>query len=205
MRRPPEIKRRYEGERLPGTTNLLLCCGVDSLLEAYVFSTLDANSEHWHVEIEEKDREKTAFTSHRRLYCVLRIWFGFQNAPGTFPWTMGAALSAVIRQFALIYLENIVVFHRFPLEHVEHVRPVLILLNEGGVAMKLKILVNLRKLLTAWTTSFTGDASKLCPVRRMPFNSWKAHGLRRTKIFLRTLQRFWSVCIELCSNCVSTK
>lgn len=41
---------------------------IDSLGDATVFSTLDANSGYWQVEIEESDRDKTAFTSHHGLY-----------------------------------------------------------------------------------------------------------------------------------------
>lgn len=40
---------------------------IDSLGEATVFSTLPLNSGYWQAEIERKDRDKTAFSSHRGL------------------------------------------------------------------------------------------------------------------------------------------
>lgn len=40
---------------------------IDSLEEAVVSSTLDAGSGYWKVEIEETDRNKTAFKYHREL------------------------------------------------------------------------------------------------------------------------------------------
>jgi hypothetical protein len=40
---------------------------LDSLGDAKIFSTLDANSGYWHLEMAEADREKTTFTSHRGM------------------------------------------------------------------------------------------------------------------------------------------
>ncbi len=41
---------------------------IDSLGSAKIFSTLDCNSGFWQIPIGEKDRDKTAFVWHSRLY-----------------------------------------------------------------------------------------------------------------------------------------
>ena len=55
-----------------------------SLGKAKYFTCLDLNSGYWQVAVDEKDKEKTAFTSYRGIYEYNVMPFGLQNAPGTF-------------------------------------------------------------------------------------------------------------------------
>lgn len=68
---------------------------IDSLRKAAVFSTLDANSKYWRVETDEKDHNKTDFTSHHRLHQFIRILFGLRKTPATFQRTMNIILLSV--------------------------------------------------------------------------------------------------------------
>ena len=111
---------------------------MDSLGTAKTFSTLDANSGYWQVEIDPKDRDKTAFTSHHGLYRFIRMPFGLKNAPATFQRAIDVILSSVKWQFALVYLDDIVIFSPKPEEHIEHVKKVLMLLQDAGVTIKLR-------------------------------------------------------------------
>jgi Reverse transcriptase (RNA-dependent DNA polymerase) len=54
---------------------------LDSLGDAQVFSTLDANYGYLQVKVEEKDRDKTSFTCHAGTYKFKRMPFGLVNAP----------------------------------------------------------------------------------------------------------------------------
>lgn len=51
---------------------------IDSLGKAAVFSTLDANSDYWQVNVVEVHRDKKAFSSHQGLYRFLRMAFGLK-------------------------------------------------------------------------------------------------------------------------------
>lgn len=41
---------------------------IHSLGKATVFQTLDTNSKYWKLDTDNEDRDKTAFTSHRKQY-----------------------------------------------------------------------------------------------------------------------------------------
>jgi hypothetical protein len=57
---------------------------LDSLKDAGIFTTLDCNSGYWQILIFPEDRDKTAFVSHKGIYCFKRMPFGLVNALATF-------------------------------------------------------------------------------------------------------------------------
>lgn len=125
---------------------------IDSLGDATVLSTLDANSGYWLIEIENGDRDKTAFTSHYALYLLVCMPFGLKNAIVTFQRAMDVVLASMKWQLALVYLDEIIAFLRTPKEHIVHVRRTLQLLYEAGVNVKLKKCKFFRKSLTTSVT-----------------------------------------------------
>ena len=110
---------------------------IDSLGDATLFTTLDANSGYWQVEIDPADRDKTTFTSHFGLYRFLRMPFGLRNAPATFQRAMDVILASVRWQVALVYLDDVIIFSKSYRAHLEHVATVLSLLKSAGVTLKL--------------------------------------------------------------------
>lgn len=83
---------------------------LDSLGEAHMLSTLDSESGYWKIEIDDRDREKTTFTSLQRLYRIYKMLFGLKNALSTFQRATNIILSAVKWQSALLYLDDVVLF-----------------------------------------------------------------------------------------------
>ena len=82
---------------------------IDSLGDARIYTALDANCGYWQIEIEENDRNKTAFTSHQGLYRFKRMPFGLRNAPGTFQRAADVILSKVKWKTALVYHDDVIV------------------------------------------------------------------------------------------------
>ncbi len=57
---------------------------LDQLSGAQWFCCLDLNSGYWQVEVDENDRQKTAFSSKQGLFEFKVMPFGLCNAPATF-------------------------------------------------------------------------------------------------------------------------
>lgn len=57
---------------------------IESLGKTSMFSTLRANLGYWKIQIGDRDKNKTAVTSHHGFHRFVRIPSGLRNAPGTF-------------------------------------------------------------------------------------------------------------------------
>ena len=82
---------------------------LDSLSGSVWFSTLDLNSGYWQVEMDSRDKEKTAFTTGHNLYQFTVMPFGLCNAPATFERLMELALKGINGTECLVYLDDIIV------------------------------------------------------------------------------------------------
>ncbi|CAN8076105.1 unnamed protein product [Agarophyton chilense] len=111
---------------------------LDSLDEAVVFSTLDANSAYWQIPLGDDARALTTFTTHEGLFIFTRIPFGFEYAPATFQRVMDIILSRVKWKFSLVYLDDVIFFSRTVKKHFRHVKKVLTILQDAGVTLKLR-------------------------------------------------------------------
>lgn len=120
---------------------------LDSLGEAEIFSSLDCNWGYWQLSFSKADIDKTTFTSHYGTYRFKRMPFGLQNAPTTFQRAIDVVLASVKWQFALVYLDDIIVFSQSIDDHFDHLRTVLTLMLEAGFSLKLNKCFLLRKEL----------------------------------------------------------
>ena len=91
---------------------------------------------YWQVEVDEADKEKTAFTvDPLGFYECNRMPFGLCNAPATFQRLMENCFGDINMQSCLIYLDDIVVFSRTFEEHVERLSLVFERLAEAGLKL----------------------------------------------------------------------
>lgn len=81
------------------------------LAGAQYFTKLDLKSGYWQVEMEESDKEKTAFqVGSLGFYESKRMPFGLCNAPATFQRLMERCMGDMNLRDCLIYLDDIIVF-----------------------------------------------------------------------------------------------
>ena len=111
---------------------------LDMLSGAKYFSTLDLASGYWQVPVEEKDRDKTAFTTHIGLFRFNRMPFGLCNAPSTFERLMEQVLKGLQWQVCLLYLDDIIIFSQDVNEHLARLTAVFERIRAANLRMKPK-------------------------------------------------------------------
>ncbi|KRY45379.1 Retrovirus-related Pol polyprotein from transposon 17.6 [Trichinella britovi] len=109
---------------------------LDALAGSKWFTTLDLASGYWQVEVDKRDREKTAFATPLGLYQFKVMPFGLCNAPGTFQRLMERTLSGLVGKSCLVYLDDIIVFSATEEEHLIRLEEVFQRLK--GVGLKIK-------------------------------------------------------------------
>ena len=99
-------------------------------------STLDLYSGYWQVEVSEKDRQKTAFTTFQSLFKFKVMPFGLYNAPTTFQRLMDLLLAGVQWSKCLVYLDDIIVLGKNFDDPLHNLGTVLGKLREAGLRLK---------------------------------------------------------------------
>ena len=122
------IKNRYP---LP-----LIRESLDRLRSATIFSKLDLRSGYNLVRIAPGDEWKTAFRSRYGHYEYRVMPFGLTNAPATFQNLMNDVLRDFLDSFAVVYLDDILIYSRSIDDHQRHVRLVLERLRANGLFAK---------------------------------------------------------------------
>ena len=90
------------------------------------FSCIDLKSSFWQVKMAEESRQYTAFTvGSMGVYEFLWMLFGLCSTPATFQQLMQGCLGEVNLTYALIYLDDVIVFLRTPKEHLIWLQAVL--------------------------------------------------------------------------------
>ncbi|KZS05670.1 Uncharacterized protein APZ42_031079 [Daphnia magna] len=124
------VKDKYPLPRIDGT--------IDALCGSVYFLTLDLLSGYWQIKIEESDKHKTAFICEFGQYEFNRMPFGLTNAPRNFQRAMNNILKTVLYKFALVYLDDIIVFSNSISDHVTHLEAVFRLFKQAGLKLKRK-------------------------------------------------------------------
>eukprot|EP00745_Piridium_sociabile_P008697 TRINITY_DN158_c0_g1_i1.p1 TRINITY_DN158_c0_g1~~TRINITY_DN158_c0_g1_i1.p1 ORF type:complete len:1374 (-),score=188.80 TRINITY_DN158_c0_g1_i1:1054-5175(-) len=101
------------------------------------FTTLDLKSGYWQVRMSEADKEKTAFACHKGLFQFNVMPFGLSNAPSVFMTLMSIVLGG-LENFAVAYIDDVLIFSETIEEHWEHVQAVFERFEEHNLKLKLK-------------------------------------------------------------------
>ena len=109
---------------------------VERMEGAKFWTTLDAASAYWSVELDESDREKTAFSIPHGKFEFNVMTFGLKNAGATYQRMMDIILSGLPPERVMAYLDDIVVFSRSFEEHKRDVDSVLDKLESAGISLR---------------------------------------------------------------------
>lgn len=108
----------------------------DALKGAKYFSSIDLASGYHQVAMDEKDRQKTAFTTPFGLFEYVRMPMGVCNGPATFQRLMQATMHDLIFDIMLVYLDDILVYLPTFESHLERLDTVLTRLKHSGLKVK---------------------------------------------------------------------
>jgi len=111
---------------------------LDALSGTQYFSTLDLKSGYWQIELYPSAREKTAFVTHNGLYEFLVMPFGLTNSGASFQRIMRHILRSLEYRYALIYVDDIIIFSKSVDEHLAHLEEVFKRLREANIKLNPK-------------------------------------------------------------------
>ena len=111
---------------------------LNALSGAKWLSTLDLASGYWQVEMDEQDKEKTAFITHKGLYQFKVMPFGLCNAPSTFERLMETVMAGLQYSTCLIYLDDLIIFAPDFDSELARIRAVFDRLKEAKLVLKAK-------------------------------------------------------------------
>ena len=102
-----------------------------------VFSSLDLRSGYYHIGLTESAKPKSAFViSSLGKYQFNRVPFGLAQAPAYFQKLINDVLRGC--NFAMGYLDDIIIYSRNDKEHLEHLEEIFKRLKAAGLKLKLE-------------------------------------------------------------------
>ena len=110
---------------------------LESLVGAGYFSCLDLKSGFWQVGMDEESKQYTAFTvGNMGFFECERMPFGLCNAPATFQRVMQNCLGELNLTYALIYLDDVIVFSQTQASHLDRLRAVFQRFRDQNLKLK---------------------------------------------------------------------
>jgi transposase InsO family protein len=101
------------------------------------FTSLDATSGYWNVELDKESRKYVSFIFEGRNYSFTRLPFGLLNSVSVFTRCMDQVLGAQVRELVSVYVDDILIASETWEEHLYKVELVLKRFRDNNVTLKL--------------------------------------------------------------------
>jgi len=167
---------------------------LDQLGNVKYFSTLNLASDYHQIAMNEKDKNKTAFSTPYGHYEFNRMSFGLKNAPAIFQRLMNAVLVGMQGIRWLVYLDDIVIYGSSLQEHNKRLTVVLQRLREHNLKLQVEKCEFLRKEVTYLghiisEDGISPDPAKLSAVKDFP----TPKKVKDVKFFIGLGEYYWKL------------
>jgi hypothetical protein len=109
---------------------------LDELAGSKWFSKLDLKAGYHQIHLAPGEEHKTAFPTHNGHFEFKVMAFGLTGAPATFQHAMNASLAEVLRKFAVVFFDDILIYSPSYTEHLQHLAAVLSILQRDQWQVK---------------------------------------------------------------------
>ena len=134
---------------------------MESMVGARFFSSMDLKSGFWQVRMSEKSRQYTTFTvGSLGVYEFLRMPYRLCNAPAMFQRLMQNCLGELNLTYALVYLDDAIVYSNTEEDHLCRLQAVFEHFHEHGLKLKLSKCSFLRRQITFLGHKISADSMK---------------------------------------------
>jgi hypothetical protein len=109
---------------------------LDELAGTKFFSSLDLTTGYHHIRMGKDDDHKITFKTHQGHYQFRVMPFGLTNAPATFQCAMNSIWAPFLRKFAMVFIDDILVYSSTWEDHLAHIKMVLQTLRDHQFFLK---------------------------------------------------------------------
>jgi len=109
---------------------------LEELAGAKYFTKLDMRSRYHQVRMTVQDEHKTAFKTHHGHFQFRVMPFGLTNTPATFQCLMNDILGPLLRQFVLVFLDDILIYSPTLELHLTHLKLIQQKLRDHQIFLK---------------------------------------------------------------------
>ena len=99
------------------------------------FSTINLRSGYYHIKLSKEAAEKTAFITYEGKWIFHSLPFGINISPSAFSYVLGKVL-AQCSEYALNYLNDIIIFSEMWESHLKHLKEVFRWLQDADLKIK---------------------------------------------------------------------
>ena len=145
---------------------------LDELAGTSYFTSLDMTAGYHQIRMGIEDEHKTTFKTHHGHYQFRVMPFGLTNAPASFQCAMNSILEPFLRKFAMVFIDDILIYSPNFVQHLEHLRKVFSVLRTHKFYLKRKKCVFGRPELQYLGHIISKDGVATDPSKTMEMLDW---------------------------------